>query len=492
MMNKYFSSKYFPFQIFTVAVFIALIVPTLIKDGLFMDGQQYAIIAKNLANGLGTFWQPYVFATWWKAGTNSFLEHPPLVYGIQSIFFRILGDGMYTERIYSFTTAVISAGLVSAIWKLFSQTKEQQKLSWFPVFLWIIMPISFWSFQNNMQENTMGVFTLLSVFFAVKSLKTDKKSLFFVVLSGISVFLASLSKGVPGLFPIVTIPLYWLIFKEISFKKAFFFTLIVFLTPIILYSAFLLFHPVAKESLSFYFFERLVGRVNDSPTVDSRFWIIYKLLLEIAIPLVFVSIFLGLTKIRPILGKYFEKANIEFFPKDNLKKVIFFLILGFAGSVPLLLTSVQRAFYFAAALPYFGLAFGLLLAPILMFLFEKLKTERFFKAFKIFSLIFLLSVIVFSAFQVGKSSRHGALLEDVYKFGEIIPENSIVKVEPETYSFDWSFQYYMIRYFNICFKSSDNQLDYYLVNKQTDNINTEGWIKVELITEKYDLYKKTE
>ena len=95
-----------PFRIVTAAILIILIVPTLIQDGMFLDGQQYACVAKNLAHGLGTFWQPFVSATWMKSGSNSFLEHPPLVYGIQSLFFMLFGDSMYVERLYSFVTAI--------------------------------------------------------------------------------------------------------------------------------------------------------------------------------------------------------------------------------------------------------------------------------------------------------------------------------------------------------------------------------------------------
>jgi len=72
--TKMTDKKNIPFQILTIGIFILLIVPTLIQDGMFMDGQQYACVAKNLANGLGTFWQPFVVQPGGKAAQILFLN----------------------------------------------------------------------------------------------------------------------------------------------------------------------------------------------------------------------------------------------------------------------------------------------------------------------------------------------------------------------------------------------------------------------------------
>ena len=52
--------------VFTIATGIMLICPGLVQDGMFMDGQQYACVAKQLADGNGTFWFPHLSATWSK------------------------------------------------------------------------------------------------------------------------------------------------------------------------------------------------------------------------------------------------------------------------------------------------------------------------------------------------------------------------------------------------------------------------------------------
>ena len=79
--------KHLPFWIATLALFIGLIVSVLIQDGMFMDGMLYTNVAKNLGNGIGTFWNPISSETWMADGRATFHEHPPLVFGIQSVFF---------------------------------------------------------------------------------------------------------------------------------------------------------------------------------------------------------------------------------------------------------------------------------------------------------------------------------------------------------------------------------------------------------------------
>ena len=58
---------------------------------MFMDGVLYATMAKNLANGIGTFWQSHMSEIIFPA----FINHPPLAIGLESIFFRILGDSRF-------------------------------------------------------------------------------------------------------------------------------------------------------------------------------------------------------------------------------------------------------------------------------------------------------------------------------------------------------------------------------------------------------------
>ena len=115
MLNKYSSWKDLPFWLFTIGIMFLLTLPTLIQDGMFLDGILYTSVSHNLSQGIGTFWFPVASPSWQMAGSVFFHEHPPLVFGIQSMFFKVFGDSMYVERFYIFLTMCITALLIKVI-----------------------------------------------------------------------------------------------------------------------------------------------------------------------------------------------------------------------------------------------------------------------------------------------------------------------------------------------------------------------------------------
>ena len=184
-----------PYYIIIFGLFLGLCAPTLWSDGMFMDGLYYAAIAKNLSNGLGSFW--YLHHT--DFSHPIFHEHPPLAIGIQSVFFYLFGESIYIERIYSFFTFIFTGIIIHFIWEEIN-SKELTYLSWVPLILWISIPLNSWACSNNILENTMNIFVSFSVLLSLKSLKSSKlKNIF---LAGICLSLAFLSKGFVGLFPL--------------------------------------------------------------------------------------------------------------------------------------------------------------------------------------------------------------------------------------------------------------------------------------------------
>lgn len=462
--------------VFTAGIFILLVCPQLLQDGMFMDGQQYAIVAKNLAHGLGSFWFPFLSETWMKAGSISFMEHPPLVYGIQALYFKVFGDSMYTERIYSLSTAIFSAYIIVLIWRTVYSEKPMKEFSWFPVLLWILIPVNFWSYQNNMQENTMGVFTLLAVYFLLRALIHDRKVALLLTLGAIAIFLASFSKGPPGLFPLGTVAIFWLSTRKISFAKVLLYSFYLLAVPSLIYAVILL-NESANESLSFYFFERLLYRINNEGVVENRFYSISKTLLELipSVILALLIIFFAKRKNKQV------KAS-----SDKNKLALFFLLIGVSGSFPLILTSVQRGFYLVPAMPFFAIAIAIYTLPYLSILLEKIE-PIWNKIIGLVSVLLLVISLYVSLFQLGKIGRDKEMLHDVYLIGEVIPEGTSVKIEPYLYD-NWSLQFYLLRHFNISLGPSVENSTYFLVEK--DHAPSLYFEKVSLDTKLFDLYKR--
>ena len=156
--------------VFTLSVAFILTLPVLIQDGMFMDGVLYTAVSHNLANGIGTFWFPSFSFNNLAGIQNSFHEQPPLVFGIQALFFKLLGDSMYVERFYIFLCLLINILLIKKLWELIFKGDEHTKaLSWLPVLFWISIPVCFWSFSNNMHENTVSIFILASIIFILRT-----------------------------------------------------------------------------------------------------------------------------------------------------------------------------------------------------------------------------------------------------------------------------------------------------------------------------------
>jgi 4-amino-4-deoxy-L-arabinose transferase-like glycosyltransferase len=160
------------FYILVAGIFLLIISHSFLSDGMFMDGLMYATISKNLSAGIGTFWQPHMTETFFPV----FVNHPPLAFGLESVFFRILGVSRYVERFYSVLAIAVTACIIVSIWKSLG---KKSSTGWLPLFLWIAIPSVTWTAVNNMLENTMGIFICLSVLFYIKS-RTNKWSDAFV------------------------------------------------------------------------------------------------------------------------------------------------------------------------------------------------------------------------------------------------------------------------------------------------------------------------
>lgn len=478
MTNKYSSWTDLPFWLFTIGIMLLLTLPTLIQDGMFLDGILYTSVSHNLSEGIGTFWFPVASPSYELAGSVYFHEHPPLVFGIQSMFFKVLGDSMYVERFYIFLTMCITALLIKLFWdSIFKNGEDNRKISWLPVFFWITIPACFWSYTNNMMENTMGIFALLSVILIYRSVGSEKDQLRSLLLPGFFIFLATMSKGVPGFFPLGVPFLYWAVYRKKPFLRVVLQTLVILCVPVILY--FILFHMNAShESLKFYVTKRLFARVNDDPTVTYRLYIIKRLFTELIPQIILALIIILVSKSR--------KTNIPL--TGDHKKILFFFLTGLSAAAPLALTMVQRGFYLVPSFPYFGLGFAILVSPaILAFRNKIIADHKKLRIYSISAVAVLLFAIGFSATRIGEISRAKEAIHDVHVIGKLVPAGTEIEVNQE--SADPFIECFFIRYYNI---SLFNEVpkDYLMLKKSSTAIP--GFTKLNADTQVFDLYRKTE
>lgn len=478
MFKKLMNNRQSPFWLIAFSLLTGLTLPTLIKDGMFMDAMLYTCVSHNLSMGIGTFWFPQ-FSVHNVAGLSSFHEQPPLVFGIQSIFYMIFGNSMYVERFYTFLTMCITAILINQLWEeIYNGNSKLKKLGWLPIILWITIPVCFWSYSNNMQENTMGIFTLFAVFIIYKSLRAGLINPALWIFSGVFIFLATLSKGLPGLFPITVPFLYWLTNKRIRFSRILLQTFFITLIPLIIYGILFLF-PESKESLSIYFLKRALHRINDVPTVGSRFYILFRLLMELLPQILLVGLFVLISRIK----------RIKIILSEQIHESVFFLLVGLSASLPLMLTLVQKGFYFVPALPFFAIGLSILIVPVILNLTERIITKnKRFRIVVLLSLLLFIGTTSFAMLQKGKTSRNKELLHDVYLIGKIVPRQATVTI-PITMWDEWDLQCYLMRYFNISLETSETN-SFYIIRKSINLDTLSDYTKAPLPTLEYELYKR--
>jgi 4-amino-4-deoxy-L-arabinose transferase-like glycosyltransferase len=303
-----------------------------------------------------------------------------------------------------------------------------------------------------------------------------------IFISGICIFLSSLSKGLPGLFPLIGFILFYFTCKNLSLKRALSYSVALVVIPFLIYILLYFFNEDAKESIHFYLVDRLFYRVNNDPLVENRLVILFWLFTDMLFPLIFVTLLAVLFKFKAV------KNTLS---TERRKLIAFFILLGFAGVIPLTLTHVQRAVYFIPTLPFFAIGFSLCIVNGIEDLKKRINIERHYQKIRYSSLIILCGVLIGSALLAGKTSRDEDMLDDVRKICAKIPAGSNVDVPENVYEL-WDFQFYLLRYSNIVLWPIPNKNSkFYLTTKPTSTENLLNYQPVNIDLKNFELYEKS-
>ena len=430
-----------PFWLLLIGITLMLMSNSLLTEGMFLDGVLYACISRNMAVGMGSFWNPFYTQTIGPV----FHSHPPLAFGLEALFFKLLGDHWWVEKAYSALTFLLTALLIALIWK---RSTNNFRWAWLPLLFWLAIPIVSWSATNNLLENTMSVFVMLSVYLMIVSYQRNSKLWLF--LAGIALFAAFLSKGFTGLFPLVFPIIYCIFDDKRRWIQGPIDTLLLLVTLAVLLGVMFLVFPSSFAYLKDYINLQVIGGGLHEATVSTRFYIVFSLLLQLIAPLVIFAIILIMSK---IINK--DKHKVFEFAPDK-KHFFSFLILGLTGVLPIMLSVKQRDFYMLAALPFFALAFGhLSLSMVNMMLLEiRPKTRNWMM---IASSVVLLVGMVLNISHIGKYGRDEALIEEVKnRMAEADGEN-IIEITPEEYT-QWAKHAYYMRYGKISLNPNEQHI----------------------------------
>ena len=417
-----------PFWLLLIGLFLVLVSNSLLTEGMFFDGVTYASISRNMAEGQGTFWNPYYTQTVYP----EFRQHPPLALGMEALVFKAFGDHLWVEKTYSVLMFFLSALLIALIWK---RTTNNLRWAWLPLLFWLAMPLVTWSVTNNLLENTMSVFVLLSVYLMIISYQRNHK--FWLMLSAVTLLLAFLSKGFTGLFPLVFPILYCAFDQKRKWIQGPIDSLILVVSLAVFTGVLFLVFPQSLPYFKDYIQLQVIGGGLHEVTVTSRFYIVFSLLQQLIVPFM-MALTLVILKIK-------NKSNKKIFefPPDRAWFYIF-LILGLLGVLPIMVSVKQRDFYMLAALPFFALACGHITLSMLTLWLPKI-TPSVRKWMTLGACCIMLLGLVLNAVHIGKYGRDEALIEEVkQRIAEADGKNTI-EISPDEYT-QWAMHAYYMRY----------------------------------------------
>lgn len=435
--------------VLTTAIFLALLLPAVIQKGLFMDGAIYASVARNLSIGDGTFWKLHFSQTL----LHNFYDHPPLAFGLQSIVFKMLGDHFFVERLYNLFFAIMTAVLIALIY--FSLTKNK-RMTWLPVLLWISTERVFWCFNQNMLESTMSFFSLLSIYFLLKTLNAElRKKIIFQALAALALCCAFLSKGLPGLFPLGFYMFYFAATLQHSKLKS---SLIDSIRLLLIFGVFVLLFftlvPEAFTSVKAYLQHQVLNSVQGRDRVGER-WPFISGFVQQVLPMLVLVVLAGLWRL------YRKKLKVNL---NEIEKFLF--LISFSAFLPLLVSPKLSFYYFVPAIPYFALSTALYLQLSFADAVSQ-KRPVLEKVFQGSSLILLAVVLLYSGSQYGRYQRDENLLKDIDQLKNIIPEQTQIGLSPAMRE-DWQAIAYFQRIGHWSVSDPDSAVQFNLSQKSEE------------------------
>lgn len=465
--------KTFPFYLLAISIFLLIISPFLFSRGMFLDGVVYANFSKNFALGDGSFLHPFYSKTY----LINFISHPPMFFFLEGLFFKIFGTGFLVERFYSVLNVFIT-GLITI--KLYKKLGFNN--AFLPLFFLISIPLITWSAVNNIIENTLMIFTTLSVLFYVYSF--ERKRFLFLLLSGLSISIGFSLKGFVAFFPFSFPLIYWVVLRKNNFKSMAIDTILIIAFSIIpILISFLSFSGL-KEYFISYFNTQILGSISSIKTVDSRFYILGKFLSEILPSIIICGLYGLIIKLKT--KRYLFVSNY------NSKKSLMIFLFSLTAVLPIMISMKQSGFYLLPSFPFLAISFSALIDDNVGDLISKLdiksKTYCWIKYISIS--LFVLSII-FSVSFYGKDNRDKKLLSDMDIIANYLPPKSTVSVSKEMET-EYSLFAYYARFYNVSLDPNTNNLRKYLLIRKEYNNNFEknNYRKIKLNTESFYLYEK--
>ena len=449
--------KYWPY-LFVAGLFGLFACNNLLTRGMFMDGLIYTSVASNMAEGVGSFWHPVYTATQFP----DFYEHPPLMMWMLSLWFRLFGTGMMAAKAYSVAVLLLTAALMVGVWK---QLGFKLGLGWLPLLMLTLIPDVALAAHNNYLEGTMTLFVLASVWLVLRG-----EGVGWHLLAGLMLAAAFLTKGPTGLFPLALPALLWLFGERRGFGQAAAGTLAM-AAGLAAPMALLWFCvPDAQEFLRKYFDNQIVGGIQTQ--VTNRTYIVKTLFSHTAVVLV--------VALAAVLFGILRKSAPWRPTRDSWRRFGLMFALALCGTLPMMVSTKQRAFYLLTVFPFVALAVAALLEPLVRYYEKQLQRP----AMTIVTVVVLVAAVVTNALHYGKPGRDKVMLADMDVIAPALQEGETLTITPDLSSNNSLHGYYYF-YHHVTLDANAQHRHLLTITPNPDSTYRE----IPLPTEEYHLYE---
>ncbi len=295
-----------------------------------LDGTLYAGIAKLMAAGQGSFWAPPHF----ESQLTAFHDHPPLGLWLQSQWFALLGDAFWVEKTYSLCLGILICWLLARLWRVLSQ----QSNAWWPLLIFLLMPVTTYAIKNNTLETLLTVFSLAAVLAAWYA----HQHIWLNILVGVLCFAAVMVKGPVALF-ILGVPGCFAVLLQNNWQRALVASAI---ATIVLAGLFVVTLSMdgAQQSWQQYYQSQLLASISGQRLIEhGRGYQAAQLAYNLLVAAVLVGLAAWFSRVA--------KPSREFWAM---------LIIGCSAALPLLISPRQYQHYLLPSMPLFALAAALL------------------------------------------------------------------------------------------------------------------------------------
>lgn len=400
------------------AIFLIEICNELPTTGMFLDGIIYGNLAANLTQGIGTFWSPMTS----PSADSPFVGHPPLAFGLLALCYKTFGVHIWVTKCYSLLMVAASGLLILRLWR---QVGMKQGTGWLPLLFWILVPLVSQYACDNMLENTMAVFLLAAVACMLHSPTKQAALIGWHLLAGGLLYLAFLTKGVTGLYPLCFPLAIWvsdMVFLPKHNRRSFPLSLSLCLITAASLSLCIivvgLIQPASLDYLEAYIATQVISG-SKAVTVSNRWYIIIKFFERTAVVWGLVATILC------IYRKRLHRTNQQPIPKAHKRTSTTFFLLTVSGVIPMVLSTKQSDFYIITVFPYFAIAAAALLTDTVEQWIAKRGT-KFQRAMTGIALALSGCAIIMNTANYGKPGRDHTLQQDIKIIAQHLDRGEIV------------------------------------------------------------------